>query len=259
MTKPNTTRLACIIDESGSMGPVQDATIKAINGFLLEQKQVTTDTATVSFTLFSSNVKIGEPHSLAEAAELSTETYRPRGGTALNDAIGMTLNAMGAELAALAEDQRPADVIVVIQTDGQENGSRSFTRDQVREMIKHQQEVYNWRFIFLGANIDVDLVAGSLGISAATSLSYSHDPAGMRMSVGAMSKNVSNYRSTKNTADLNFDASDKLNNDAADVQAAKLGHINPVGTVSGRNSFANKVDVVPDLIAMVDMRSPSNN
>ena len=208
MTKPNTTRIACIIDKSGSMESVADATIAAINSFLLEQKQVTTDTATVSFTFFNGHVDLGSPVLLADAPELSQETCRPHGGTAMHDAIGMTVNAVGAELSALPEAERPADVIIVVQTDGHENASRTFTGGEVQRMVKRQQEVYNWRFIFLGANIDVALVAGSLGIGAATSLSYSHDHIGMMKSVGTLSKNVSNYRSTKNAADLNFDASD---------------------------------------------------
>lgn len=32
-------------------------------------------------------------------------------------------------------------------------------------MIQHQQEKYNWEFIFLGANIDAAKEAGNIGIS----------------------------------------------------------------------------------------------
>jgi hypothetical protein len=35
----------------------------------------------------------------------------------------------------------------------------------VKELIKHQQERYNWEFIFLGANIDAAKEADSIGIS----------------------------------------------------------------------------------------------
>ncbi|CCQ95217.1 hypothetical protein CULT_240011 [[Clostridium] ultunense Esp] len=33
-----------------------------------------------------------------------------------------------------------------------ENSSREFTYEKIKQLIKHQQEKYNWEFIFLGAN-----------------------------------------------------------------------------------------------------------
>ncbi len=35
-----------------------------------------------------------------------------------------------------------------------ENASREFTYSKVKELIQHQQEKYQWEFIFMGANID---------------------------------------------------------------------------------------------------------
>ena len=39
---------------------------------------------------------------------------QPRGGTALYDALGRLITDVGAELAALPEDERPGTVIVVV-------------------------------------------------------------------------------------------------------------------------------------------------
>ena len=43
---------------------------------------------------------------------------------ALYDAIGQGIAEFGEELAAMDEDERPGHVIVVVQTDGDENSSR---------------------------------------------------------------------------------------------------------------------------------------
>ena len=39
----------------------------------------------------------------------------------------------------------------MIVTDGLENASRTYTREQVFERIRHQADVYGWEFVYLGA------------------------------------------------------------------------------------------------------------
>ena len=89
----------------------------------------------------------------------------PRGSTALLDAVGQAINETGARLAAVDESQRPGLVVFVIVTDGQENSSREFTREQIRTMVEHQQSAYKWQFTFLSANQDAFAAGGSMGIA----------------------------------------------------------------------------------------------
>ncbi|MDQ1623528.1 MAG: hypothetical protein QOH19_1946 [Actinomycetota bacterium] len=49
---------------------------------------------------------------------------RPRGRTALHDAMVRLIGEAGAELAGLPEDERPGTVLEAILTDGHENSSR---------------------------------------------------------------------------------------------------------------------------------------
>jgi hypothetical protein len=60
-------------------------------------------------------------------------------------------------------------VIFMITTDGIENSSHEFTYEKIKELIKHQQEKFNWEFIFLGANIDAKKEAASIGIDGSIS------------------------------------------------------------------------------------------
>src|SRR5690606_12079144 len=97
--------------------------------------------------------------------EVDVLSIEPRGMTALLDAVGITIVKLGESLSAIPEQDRPARVIFVVVTDGLENSSREYTKDKVKEMVKHQDEVYNWTFIFLGANQDAVFSGGEWGIS----------------------------------------------------------------------------------------------
>ncbi len=96
----------------------------------------------------------------------------PRGGTALLDAIGRTIVTVGEKLAAMKEDERPMKVCIIVQTDGQENASREYTKERVTELINQQQDTYNWQFQFIGADMNSVNEARSWGFSALNSTHY---------------------------------------------------------------------------------------
>jgi len=70
-------------------------------------------------------------------------------------------------LAALPEARRPGRVLVVVITDGQENSSRQTTGAQLRALVEHQRDVYQWEFVFFGANFDAIADAAAVGIPVA--------------------------------------------------------------------------------------------
>src|SRR5689334_14920077 len=115
MTKANSTLITVILDRSGSMGSVRYATIKGFNEFLQGQK-AGPDEAKISLIQFDDHYEVNYlAKRIQEAAPLSHETYIPRGGTALVDAIGRTLIETGKTLEAMREEERPSKVFVVIQ------------------------------------------------------------------------------------------------------------------------------------------------
>ena len=80
----------------------------------------------------------------------------------------------------------------MINTDGEENSSREFSREQIREMIERQQTQYDWHFTYLGANQDSFAEARGMGIHADGVADYSMD--NVVASYAAASQKVSRMR-----------------------------------------------------------------
>jgi Mg-chelatase subunit ChlD len=197
------THIAILLDRSGSMGVVKDETISGFNYFLKEQKAAG-DNASLTLVQFDSESTdvVHEARPVLDVPDLNGNTYQPRGSTPLLDALGATINTTGRTLAAIPETNRPDKVVFVIITDGEENASHKFTKTQVKEMINHQSEKYNWQFIYLGANQDAFAEAGALGIAMANAANFDADR--IPMAYAGTAINVARYRRTAQAASLNY-------------------------------------------------------
>jgi uncharacterized protein YegL len=164
--------IALIIDRSGSMEPVRHDTEGGIKTFIEDQRKVPGRT-TVS--LYQFDTHHDEVHSFADVHGDLAYALVPRGGTALLDAVGFAVTKTGEHLAAMGEDSRPGEVVVLIATDGEENSSREYALPQVREMITRQQDAFGWQFVFIGANQDAFASGGAMGIHAAATADYAPD------------------------------------------------------------------------------------
>ncbi len=170
--KKDLTEMVFILDRSGSMSHLAGDTIGGFNSMIRDQKKEKGE-ANVTTVLFDNQYEILHDHlPIKKIAPLTDKEYFARGMTALLDAVGLTIQSVGARLAATPEAERPGKVIFVITTDGLENASHEYTADQVREMITHQQEKYDWNFIFLGANMDAVHEAAKYGIGADFARTY---------------------------------------------------------------------------------------
>jgi uncharacterized protein YegL len=138
---------------------------------------------------------------LERVPELTEAKFRPRGGTPLLDAIGTLIDTTGQRLAEMAEPERPGKVIVVIMTDGLENSSHRYSREQVFERIRQQRETYRWQFIFQGADQDAIAVASSFGIDPKKSMSFSSNHDSTALSMSSSSGLMSRIRRAKDAED----------------------------------------------------------
>lgn len=179
--RENLTEMVFVLDRSGSMSGLAADTIGGFNELIEKQKKIEGD-AYVTTVLFDHEYEVLHDHvALKDVAPLTDKEYFARGSTALLDAVGRTINAVGARLAATLEEERPAHVVFVITTDGMENASREYTAKQVREMVEHQQQKYSWQFVFLGANMDAVSEADELGISASHAANFAPSRRGVSM------------------------------------------------------------------------------
>jgi hypothetical protein len=191
--KADLTDITLIVDRSGSMASIAEESRNGIKTFVEEQKKVA-GACVLSLVQFDNEIE--RPFTAKPLDEVGAIPLEPRGATALLDAIGSTIEATGVRLAAMPEDQRPGREMIVIITDGHENASLLYDQAKVFEMISHQRDVYQWDFVFLGANQDAIATASKIGIANANALSYAADAAGTNAVWAATAGNVARARST---------------------------------------------------------------
>jgi Mg-chelatase subunit ChlD len=191
------TELAFILDRSGSMESIRQAAIDGFNTFLRDQ-QAAPGQNRLSLVFFDTQLETRlDSIPVAEAVALDVETYVPRGSTALLDAIGDTVDRLGARFAALPPADRPEHVTVAILTDGEENSSTRYTWQDVAQRIKHQTEKYSWEFLFLGAGEDAIATAAKMHIHAANASRFVADDAGQHAAMASFSRKITSSRQMK--------------------------------------------------------------
>jgi len=163
------TDITLVVDRSGSMVSCQSDAEGGINTFIQKQKEAI---GNANFTLVEFDTKYNFLYNGTPIQDVGSYKLVPRGCTALLDAVGRTINEVGLRLDKLEENQKPGCVIFIIVTDGHENSSIEFTKTQVKEMIEHQQNKYNWHFQFLGADINAFDEGRSLGIKTSAIAQY---------------------------------------------------------------------------------------
>ncbi len=162
--KTDLTEIAFVLDRSGSMGTIAPTAIAGFNEFLLAH-QAAAGQARLTLVLFDDEYLVPAVSlPIAEVVPLDATTYQPRNTTALLDAIGRTIDELGQRISKLAETDRPGAVIVAILTDGLENASTQYKWRDLAAKIRHQQDKYQWEFLFLGANQDAIATAAQLNI-----------------------------------------------------------------------------------------------
>ena len=156
-----------LLDMTGSMGVDKPATINAFNEYIGGLK-ANEGTAGFKFSLavFNSDIGIGlniEKGSLVDVPELNDVNYAPAGTTPLYDAIGLSIDSL---------EEVQGQVLFIILTDGEENASQQFDKEEILKRISNRTE-QGWKFVFLGCDIDAMKQSEDLGIAPGNARSYS--------------------------------------------------------------------------------------
>ncbi len=155
-----------ILDESGSMDSIKNATISGFNELVQTikgiEKQYPEQQHFISFITFNGlGVKTHlDKQAVSNLSEIDGKSYQPNSMTPLYDAIGLSVLKLRVDLAG----HENVNVLVTILTDGEENASKEFNGQQIKSIVD-EQKALGWTFTYIGANQDVEKVAATISIT----------------------------------------------------------------------------------------------
>lgn len=171
------TRIALVLDSSGSMAVIRDQAREAFNEAIERVTGEAGEAATARLTLLTFNqdvTAILENAPVKKARKLEPADYRPGGCTALLDAVGQAIDTL-AEPGPLGDDDA---ALVIVVTDGHENSSRHVSHSDLVERMQALKETGGWTFTFMCADVDINDLSRNLGVDRAAFASFSRTTAG---------------------------------------------------------------------------------
>ena len=169
-----------IVDESGSMSHLREATLSGINetiGTIKSAQKEFAETQEHTLTLVTFDSDSNRPdvrtmidnQSIVEVKEF--RDYMPKGCTPLYDAMGQSLT----KLHTAIKGDVDASAVVTVLTDGLENASREWDAQSLRKLIEQLKEE-GWSFSYMGSAHNVKEVTDLLSIENV--VEFSHDQLG---------------------------------------------------------------------------------
>jgi hypothetical protein len=202
--KNNTTLYHFIVDRSGSMYDCIDDTIGGFNAQLTSIEELKSECPDQKFltsvTLFNTEIdNVVSMENNVGSNRLNRENYIPSGGTALLDAVGVSVQRIERVMGQEIEEDK-ASIVVVIMTDGHENSSRMFNFKEVSKMISQLSKTGKWTFNFLGADLDSFETVDSLLIPRQNTRFFSK--AEMCANMDNVSESVKSYAREKSKGNV---------------------------------------------------------
>lgn len=154
-----------ILDASGSMSSIYDQALAGVNETIatIRLAQQKHDNLEQFLTLcsFSAGEEfldiVYDAAPIGAVRNITEREYPLRGCTALYDAMGDMISSLQQKI------KHDDLVLVTVITDGYENASQRWSGRQVKSLVDELRQM-GWTFAYIGANQDVEAVAGGLGI-----------------------------------------------------------------------------------------------
>lgn len=156
---PICSRIVLVLDQSGSMNSQKNDIIGGVNETIIQQRLSSPEeNDMVFFNIIKFNGIVSEPtnYTLADVPFLTNNDYVPTGGTALYDAIGISIRKY----------QEEQNIIFIVATDGEENASKSYDLTQITTMLKQQREEKGWNIIYLSEDLSTFKQGVNIGITS---------------------------------------------------------------------------------------------
>lgn len=164
-----------LLDRSGSMSGIEKDTIGGYNSYIDSQRGKNVKVTTI---LFDDKYEVlYNREDIDNVKKLTSKEYYVRGCTALLDAVGKTIREM--------EDKDPNKVMFIITTDGYENASTKYNKSQIKELIEGHKD---WKFMYIGADIDSYGEGRSIGIDDKFIANYEKSEKGVKKLFNVMNK-----------------------------------------------------------------------
>lgn len=154
-----------ILDASGSMESIYNQALSGTNETIQTIRMGQKDHPELQQCLTLASFNSGKDYlkvkysvaPIDEVKEITREDYVAQGCTALYDAMGEMISELKRKM---TDEDR---VLVTVISDGYENSSTHWSGPQIKSLIEELRQT-GWTFTYIGANQDVEAVAGSMGI-----------------------------------------------------------------------------------------------
>ena len=161
--------IAMVLDRSGSMEEARFDAVSAVNRYLGHVRRDKSMDARLSVVVFDSQGidTIRDRVPVSVCADVALDEFEPRGATPLLDAVGYSVGIVDC---LTGKDERR---IMAIVTDGLENASREYTREQLKVLLDKKQREDGWLILYMGAGHDSFSQASQIGIPARHTADFS--------------------------------------------------------------------------------------
>ena len=201
MSQQDYTHLTILIDTSSSMrSSIDDVRESALK--LLSDQESLGKPLTISLGIFpdrdnsSANSTWGSGYHFINVEEASgiVRNISASGGTPMCDAIGNMSATVAGKVFSMIASEQPEKILFAIVTDGEEGHSREFTIPDICRMVTHNEDTYNWEFLYVGSNQNAYSTGKRMGIKAGKALSFANSKDGLHAAMQAVSSAILRYR-----------------------------------------------------------------
>ena len=153
-------------DKNAPVSGLEKTVLKCADEFLVSLRNteaVNTDDLQIRFScavfggeydLFVESVPIAD-------VKLTNKKFTVKGTRDFFDSAANLITQKGIAYSNQPENEHPENVILILVAFGRDNASKNFTYSQVADMIRHQTEVYKWKFFCVTGD---SFVSEQLGI-----------------------------------------------------------------------------------------------
>lgn len=187
-----------IVDESGSMFTLRQATIDAINDFVRSLADGDGGESLLGsmYTFNDKSRKVYSYKLFKDIIDLTLSNYNPSGGTALYDSILTALDELEQYSEYLKHNGQNVRQVVFVITDGEDSGfGKTATAVKTKINMLLKQETYTIILLGVGEKSVFEKVAKDCGINVV--LNTGSTPHEFRQAVGMASKSISKLHTSQ--------------------------------------------------------------